>query len=132
MTFTPQDWYWDDGVDVFSSKVQARVPYSDPNYQDWLARGNLPTRDPGETELREVLANYEIGLTPAETQAFVDQRLDLAAARNAYVTIQSDLTTIVNLSTPLTAAQRDASIQGLARHLKTILKGLRFIFQKVK
>lgn len=44
--YTPLDWYWDNGTDVFSSARQARVPYSDPAYIAWTEAGNAATRDP--------------------------------------------------------------------------------------
>lgn len=61
------DHYWSNGTDVFGSRLQTRVPYADPAYQSWLAAGNLPTRDPGPAELRQLLSPYGIGLSPAET-----------------------------------------------------------------
>jgi hypothetical protein len=67
MRYSPYDWYWDNGTDVFSSARRQRVAYSDKAYQDWLAAGGVPTKDPGPAELREVLAPYGLGLTAAET-----------------------------------------------------------------
>jgi hypothetical protein len=123
--YNPRDWYWDNGTDVFSSKTQTRVPYSDAEYQAWLARGNVATKDPGEAELREVLAVYEIGLTPAETAQFSAAHVDMQAVKAAYQNIIADLNTVIGWTPPLSAAQRDGAIQGLAGHLKTVLKGLR-------
>lgn len=131
MTFTPYDWYWDNGSTVFSSKTQTRVAYSDPAYQAWLARGNTPTKDPGDAELREVLKVYEIGLTPAETAAFTVQHTDLAALKAAYNAILSDCATVQGWPDTLTNAQRDLAIHRLAIHLERIVKGMRLLFQRV-
>jgi hypothetical protein len=128
--YDPRDWYWDNGSDVFSSKTQTRVPYSNAAYIAWLARGNVPTRDPGDAELREVLRIYEIGLTPAETAAFVEDHADIATLKAAYQTIMTDLNTVINWPTPLSAAQRDGAIQGMARHFRTLLKGLKLLYRK--
>lgn len=65
--YNPFEWYWDNGTAVFSSKTQSVVPYNNAAYVAWLAMGGLPTKHPGDAELRNVLAVYGLGLTPAET-----------------------------------------------------------------
>jgi hypothetical protein len=129
--YDPRDWYWDSGSDVFSSKRQERVPYSDAEYQAWLAKGNVATKDPGNGLLREVLKEYEIGLTPAETQTFLDDQVDLADLKAAYASIISDLTIVVNWTPPLSAAQRDGAIQGMAAILIKIMKGLKRVYRRM-
>ena len=129
--YNAYDHYWDNGTDVFSSKTQTRVPYNNAGYVAWLALGNVPTLDPGETLLREVLLPYQLGLTPEETATFVEDKNDLAALKSAYTTIINDLTTVVNLTAPLTNVQRDAAIQGMAGHFKTLLKGLKRVYRFV-
>jgi hypothetical protein len=129
--YNPRDWYWDNGTDVFSSKTQTRVPYSDAEYQAWLARGNVATKDPGDDLLREVLLPYEIGLTPAETQTFLDDQVDLADLKAVYASIINDLTTVINWTPPLSAAQRDGAIQGMAAILIKIMKGLKRVYRRM-
>lgn len=129
--YDPYDHYWDNGTDVFSSKTQTRVPYSNADYQAWLARGNTPTKDPGNGLLRDVLLPYDLGLTPAETATFADDKADLAALKAAYSAMIADLNTVIGWTPPLTAAQRDGAIQGMAGHLKTILKGLKRVYRRL-
>jgi hypothetical protein len=101
MSYTPHDWYWNNGTDVFSSRRSIRVPYADAEYQAWLALGGVATRDPGPAELREVLAHYGRGLTPGETaklqklQRFVGKPHLLAKVNARSLTLQEDLLDLV-------------------------------------
>lgn len=78
-----------------------------------------------------MLQPYDIGLTPAETATFADDKADLAALKAAYTTIIADLNTVIGWTPPLTAAQRDGAIQGMAAHFKTLLKGLKRLYRRM-
>lgn len=87
MSYDPADWYWDNGTQLFSSARQAAVPYADAAYQAWRARGNAPTRHPGDVALRAVLAPFGAGLSPQETaklQAFQGLATDPWRMARAY------------------------------------------------
>lgn len=61
--YNPLDWYWivsDDETRVYSSASGNYVNADDATYQAWTADGTVPTRIASETELGEVLAEYQI------------------------------------------------------------------------
>jgi hypothetical protein len=80
INYNPFDHYWinEDTQEVFSSRRQIRVGYNDAEYVAWLVLGNVPTRDPGDEELRAVLAAYRLGLSPAETANFTKNQAKAA------------------------------------------------------
>lgn len=119
-SYTPHDWYWDNGSDVFSSARQARVPYSDAAYVAWLAAGNVPTRDPGPTELRAVLEPYGIGLTPAETAAIANDRNGVK--EQAAATVQA-IDDYLALASPTQAQVRD-QVRLLSQAMRRVIRRL--------
>lgn len=62
-SYSPNNWYWivnNDETKVYSSLIGDYVLVDDSSYVEWLADGTLPTRIASETELGEVLAEYQV------------------------------------------------------------------------
>lgn len=124
MPYNPYDWYWDNGTDVFSSKTQTRVPYSNAEYQAWLARGNVPTKDPGNGLLRDVLAPYDIGLTPAETAALAQSHADMLTLRDQAVSAIQAINNYLAGADAATAAEVRAEVKNIDIRQRAIIKAL--------
>ena len=77
-SYTPSDWYWLVGGQVYSSRSAGYVAADAPAYAAWVARGNRATPIVSEAELWGVLAEqYPAGL-PANNATAQDARKERA------------------------------------------------------
>ena len=77
-SYTPSDWYWLVGGQIYSSRAASYVASDAPAYLAWLARGRRPTSIASKAALWAVLAeHYPAGL-PANDSTAQDARRERA------------------------------------------------------
>lgn len=62
--YTPSNWYWNVGSQLYGSAVAGYVQATDAAYLQWLSAGNKPSTLANEAELFEVLSKaYPAGIS---------------------------------------------------------------------
>jgi hypothetical protein len=132
--YTAANWYWTVGgstTEAYSSAKPGYVPVGDETYVAWLASGNKPTKIPTEAELNDVLlAQYPAGAlhgpkiisslsflgrftsdesSAIQTAALANPPTMQSLALHLYL-LQLGAATVVDLTSPLTAAGLDALV----------------------